>query len=67
LAQEILQELEQNVASLALIPGSGGMFEVRVDGRVVFHNKTAGRFPEPREIKDAVRQAAGVPAKERHG
>jgi selenoprotein W-related protein len=33
-----------------LIPGSGGVFEVVVDGRKVFSKKETGRFPEPAEI-----------------
>ena len=30
--------------------GSGGQFEVVVDGNLIFSKKEAGRFPEPREI-----------------
>jgi selenoprotein W-related protein len=33
-----------------LIPGGGGVFEVTVDGRLVFSKKAAGRFPDPSEI-----------------
>jgi selT/selW/selH-like putative selenoprotein len=33
-----------------LIKGSGGQFEVVVDGRLVFSKKQLGRFPEPSEI-----------------
>lgn len=33
-----------------LIEGSGGVFEVRVDGDLVFSKKIAGRFPEDSEI-----------------
>jgi selenoprotein W-related protein len=33
-----------------LIPGSGGVFEVSVDGRSVFSKKEVGRFPDPSEI-----------------
>lgn len=33
-----------------LIPGHGGIFEVSVDGAVIFSKKSAGRFPEPGEI-----------------
>lgn len=32
--------------------GSGGEFEVSVDGRVVFSKKSEGRFPELDEILD---------------
>jgi selenoprotein W-related protein len=33
-----------------LIPSSGGVFEVTVDGRKVFSKKALGRFPEDGEI-----------------
>lgn len=32
--------------------GRGGVFEVTVDGRLVFSKKAVGRFPEHREILD---------------
>ncbi len=33
-----------------LIAGSGGIFEVVADGRLVFSKKQRGRFPEAGEI-----------------
>ena len=33
-----------------LIPGSGGIFEVTVDGRVVFNKAETDRFPGPGEV-----------------
>jgi len=33
-----------------LIQGSGGQFEVVVDGRLVFSKKEQGRFPEDDEV-----------------
>jgi selenoprotein W-related protein len=35
---------------LNLIPGSGGVFEVTVDGRLVFSKKQLRRFPAYQEI-----------------
>jgi len=35
-----------------LIPGRGGVFDVRVDGKVIFSKKATGRFPEIVEILD---------------
>ncbi len=37
-----------------LIPSSGGAFEVRADGRLLFSKKASGRFPEDAEILAAV-------------
>ena len=40
---------------MALIPGIGGVFEVRANGQTVWSRKAEGRFPEPRELKQRVR------------
>lgn len=55
LAQELLTTFEGELASVALVPGQGGVLEVRLDGEVLFSRKAAGRFPEARELKQAVR------------
>jgi selenoprotein W-related protein len=66
LAQEVLAALEPDLAGVTLVPGRGGIFEVRVDGELVFSEKQEGRFPEPREIKDAVLAKLGRPPTTRH-
>ena len=38
-----------------LIPGRGGIFEVTVDGRVVYSKAETGRFPRPGEAVEKVR------------
>jgi len=38
-----------------LIAGSGGVFEVAVDGTKVFSKKALGRFPEDGEILGLIR------------
>ena len=40
---------------IKLIPGSGGVFEVTVDGGVVFSKKRAGRHAQAGEVVEAVR------------
>jgi len=40
-----------------LIPGSGGVFDVSADGKVVFSKKSVGRFPGPGEILGALKKA----------
>lgn len=36
------------------MPGSGGQFELRVNGDLVFSKKELGRFPEMHELKEAI-------------
>ena len=40
----------------ALIEGRGGIFEVAVDGRLIFSKKKVGRFPSPDEILAMLRK-----------
>jgi selT/selW/selH-like putative selenoprotein len=37
-----------------LIKGAGGVFDVRVDGHVVYSKHRTGRFPEPEEVVAAI-------------
>ena len=55
MAQERLTTFEQELGKVALIPGIGGVFEVRVEGETVWSRKERGRFPEAKEIKQLVR------------
>ena len=59
---------------MTLIPDdTGGVFEIRVDGRLIWSRNDAGRFPEAKELKQLVRDEVApgrdlghVDAKEKH-
>jgi len=36
------------------VKGSGGQFEVVLDGQLIFSKKQAGRFPDTSEILDKI-------------
>ncbi len=55
MAQELLTTFEQELGEVALVPGSGGIFEVRVEGTTVWSRKERERFPEMKELKQLVR------------
>lgn len=55
LAQELLTTFEEELGGVTLIPGTGGIFEARVLGEVVWSRKAEGRFPEAKELKQRVR------------
>jgi selT/selW/selH-like putative selenoprotein len=38
-----------------LVPGDRGVFDVFVDGKLIFSKYTAGRFPDETEIVRAIR------------
>ncbi|MCC6348562.1 MAG: Rdx family protein [Candidatus Eisenbacteria bacterium] len=33
-----------------LVRGSGGEFEITLDGRLIFSKRAEGRFPQPEEV-----------------
>lgn len=54
-AQELLQTFGEELGEVALLPGTGGIYEIAVDGRVIWERKADGGFPGPREIKQRLR------------
>jgi selenoprotein W-related protein len=54
-AQELLTTFQDEIGELALLPGTGGVFEVRVDQDTVWSRSTEGRFPEMKELKQLIR------------
>jgi selenoprotein W-related protein len=55
LAQELLTTFSDVLGEVALRPGSGGVFEVEVDGESLFSRAVEGRFPESKELKQRLR------------
>lgn len=41
-----------------LVEGSGGIFDVKVDGRLIYSKHQTGRFPEDEEILSALGRKA---------
>jgi selenoprotein W-related protein len=56
LTEEVLgdREVEAYVRSWNLLPATGGVYEVTVNGEVVFSKKEIGRHAEPGEVKAAI-------------
>jgi selenoprotein W-related protein len=57
MAQEVLASLEDSVGEVALVPATGGVFDIRVDGDTVWSREEKNRFPQPKELKQVVRDA----------
>jgi selenoprotein W-related protein len=54
-AQELLTTFPAELGEVALVPGSGGVFEVRVEGETIWSRKEEGGFPDLPELKRLVR------------
>ena len=55
MAQELLTTFEAEIGEVALLPGTGGVFEIRAEGQLVWSRHEWKRFPEIKELKQAVR------------
>ena len=54
MAEEILKAKNEEIASLRLIPSSGGVFEVTAGGKKIFSKKALGRHAAPGEVLGAL-------------
>ena len=55
MAQELLTTFQDEIGELVLIPGTGGIFEVRIEDDNIWSRSARGRFPEVKELKQLVR------------
>jgi selenoprotein W-related protein len=58
MAQELLTTFENEFSEVALIPGSGGVFEVRAVAEgpaLIWSRADEGRFPDVKELKQRIR------------
>ncbi len=55
----MLEVWERSIGTLEIVPGTGGVFDVHVDGRLVFTKKMLGRYPEPDDVLPLLRDAFG--------
>lgn len=55
LAQELLTTFAEELKEVTLQPGTGGIFEIRLDGKLIWSRQHEGRFPEAKELKQRVR------------
>lgn len=54
-AQELLTAFENEIGEIALQPGSGGIFEVTIDGEVLATNREGKPIPDAAEVKRLMR------------
>jgi selenoprotein W-related protein len=55
MAQELLTTFQEELGEVAIAPGRVGVFEIRIDGAVVWSRAAEGRFPEMKELKQKIR------------
>ncbi|MBO9443577.1 SelT/SelW/SelH family protein [Phaeobacter italicus] len=56
MAQELLQTFQDQLGGVTLIPGDmGGVFEIRLEGDLIWERKRDGGFPDVKALKTLVR------------
>ncbi len=55
MAQELLTTFPEEIGEVAMLPGSGGVFEIRVNDELIWSRKEQGGFPDIKELKQLVR------------
>lgn len=55
MAQELLTTFSTEIGEIALMPGTGGVFAIRIGNDTVWSRTEKGRFPEIKELKQIVR------------
>lgn len=55
MAQELLSTFAEELGEVALIPGTGGIFEIHLDEELIWERKRDGGFPDVRALKQMVR------------
>jgi len=58
-ADAILKEFGAELSALRLVPGDHGVYDVEVDGDVLFSLDNATRFPETSELIETIRTRIG--------
>jgi selenoprotein W-related protein len=55
MAQELLSTFSLDLAEVVLVPGTSGIFEIRIDDVLVWERKRDGGFPDVKVLKQLVR------------
>lgn len=55
MAQEVLSTFSLEMGAVTLVPGTGGIFEIHLDGELIWERKRDGGFPDVKTLKQLVR------------
>ncbi len=55
----VLERWEERIGSVEVVPGRGGIFDVHLDGDLVFTKKMIGRYPDPDDVLPLIAERLG--------
>jgi len=59
MAEKLLEEHLMKIEAITLIPSSGGVYEVTIDGDLVYSKKETGEHAEYEQVAGPVRDRLG--------
>ncbi len=59
MTDQLLKDYTHSIASLTLLPSSGGRFDVRVEDQLLFSKKEVGRHANPGEVAALLEERYG--------
>ncbi len=62
MTDELLKAAEKEISSIELVPAQGGMFEVEVNGSLIYSKKATGRHAGSGEVLGIVRGLLANPS-----
>ncbi len=58
-ARDLLHDYQHIIAELTLVTGASGVFDVEIDGRLIYSKGQTGRHAEPGEVLARFRDLIG--------
>ncbi len=55
MSQEVLSTFSLEMGEVTLVPGTGGIFEIHLDGELIWERKRDGGFPDVKQLKQMIR------------
>ena len=55
MAQELLTTFPDELGEVALVPGGGGVFDIRLNDELIWSRRERGGFPEIKALKQSIR------------
>ena len=59
LVARLLVEHEDDLSAVEVVTGANGIFDVHVDGALVFTKSMLGRYPQPDDVVPLLREKLG--------
>jgi len=56
----VLEEFEDSIETVEIVTGANGIFDVHLDGELVFEKSMLGRYPDPDDVVPLLRDKLGA-------